>query len=185
MWSASIHCKYRSRLPIFVEICVGAGSGGSSKTVVSWGSSCQWWSVINSKACSQDTMRYSSTCILFFITDVLFVWTAAQLVWADQQQVRLHLHLIHVSVLHHMICHHPYTSQGPHQQYSSLSFECPMWWKNNQTSSAIRNSFTKYTVKNHHLHHCSTVSLMYAVKPDKHWSPNKTACLPPDRKHLS
>jgi len=36
------------------------------------------------------------------------------------------------------------------------------------------------------LHHYSTVSPKCAVKPDKqHWSPNKTACLSPDCKHLS
>jgi len=43
-----------------------------------------------------------------------------------------------------------------------------------------------HCANDHHLHHSTTVSPIYAVKPDKqHSSPNKTACLPPACKHLS
>jgi len=43
-----------------------------------------------------------------------------------------------------------------------------------------------HSVNNNYLHHCTTASPIYAVKPEKqHWSPNKTTCLAPDCKHFS
>jgi len=136
-WSASMHCTHCVRLPVFSEIHVGKSvvavkllcpevlPTNDDKKIFP----CCSVSVINNRACNQHTMRYSCTCINF-ITDILFIWTAAQLVWTDNSRCN-YIFTWFMSLflfIWYVIIH----TQVKGQQHPQLSFKCATWQKNNQ-----------------------------------------------------
>jgi len=81
-------------------------------------------------------------------------------------------------------CSSPYMSSSVHQSRatSATSFAvirmCDMAEKQSNKFSNEKHLYGMHCINNHNLNHCTTVSPIYAAKPDKqHWSSNKTACL--------
>ena len=88
-WCEVLPCIVSTVVPIFLDSC--RNTSDSSKTVVSWGFSYQWWlrifpycsvSRINNRAYSQ-LVRIFGTCINFFITILLSFSSELLLSWYD------------------------------------------------------------------------------------------------------